>query len=309
MDRLEGMAALVSVAKAGGFSAASRETGIPLATLSRRVADLEAALGVPLLRRSTRQIALTETGQSYFQTCQWVLDEIRDAEETLKGEYRVPKGDLTLTAPMGFGRLHLQPVVTEFLRAYPDINLRLILADRMIDFIEEPIDLALRIAELADSALIARSVGTIRMVVSASPEYLEQCGTPTHPADLARHDCVAWSSLGPLNTWWFHEANADRTFPIRTRFSTSSAESAIDAALSGLGLVQTTSYQAERGVREGGLKILLKDFECAPTPVSLVHAGNRSVPLKLRAFLDFAVPRLSERLRQIEQAVDSQNRA
>jgi DNA-binding transcriptional LysR family regulator len=308
MDRLEGMAALVSVAKAGGFSAASRETGIPLATLSRRVADLEVELGVPLLRRSTRQIALTETAQSYFQACQRILDEIRDAEENLKGEYRMPKGDLTLTAPMGFGRLHLQPVVTEFLRAYPTINLRLILADRMVDFIEEPIDLALRIAELADSALIARSVGNIRMMVSASPEYLERCGTPTHPADLAQHDCIAWSALGPLNTWWFREANTDRTFPIRTRFSTSSAESAIDAALNGLGLVQTASYQAERGVREGGLKILLKDFECAPTPVSLVHAGNRSVPLKLRAFLDFAVPRLSERLRQIERTVDSQSR-
>jgi len=304
MDRLEGMAALVSVVKAGGFSAAARETGIPLATLSRRVADLEADLGVRLLRRSTRQIALTETGQSYFQTCQRVLDDIRDAEETLKGEYRTPKGDLTLTAPMGFGRLHLQPVVMEFLRAYPAINTRLILADRMVDFIEEQIDLALRIAELADSALIARTVGTIRMVVSASPEYLVRFGTPNHPSDLAQHDCVAWSSLGPLNTWWFREANIDCTFPIRTRFSTSSAESAIDAALNGLGLAQTTSYQAERGVRDGGLTIVLKDFECAPTPVSLVHAGNRSVPLKLRAFLDFAVPRLSERLKEIERAIE-----
>lgn len=304
MDRLEGMAALVSVAKAGGFSAASRQTGIPLATLSRRVADLEGELGVRLLRRSTRQVALTETGQSYFQTCQRVLDEIRDAEETLRGEYRTPKGDLTLTAPMGFGRLHLQPVVMEFLRAYPAINTRLILADRMVDFIEEQIDLALRIAELADSALIARTVGTIRMVVSASPEYLVRFGTPNHPSDLAQHDCIAWSSLGPLNTWWFREANTDCTFPIRTRFSTSSAESAIDAALNGLGLAQTTSYQAERGVRDGGLTIVLKDFECAPTPVSLVHAGNRSVPLKLRAFLDFAVPRLSERLKEIERAIE-----
>jgi DNA-binding transcriptional LysR family regulator len=272
------------------------------------VADLEAELGVPLLRRSTRQVVLTETGRSYFQTCQRVLDEIRDAEEILKGEYRTPKGDLTLTAPMGFGRIHLHPVVMEFLRAYPAINLRLILADRMLDFIEEPIDLALRIAELADSGLIARSVGTIRMVVSASPKYLEQYGTPNHPSDLAQHDCIAWSSVGPLNTWWFREANSDRTFPIRTRFSTSSAESAVDAALNGLGLAQTTSYQAERGVRDGGLTILLKDFECAPTPVSLVHAANRSVPLKLRAFLDFAVPRLSDRLKQIERAMDAEIR-
>ena len=304
MDRLEGMAALVSVAKAGGFSAASRVTGIPLATLSRRVADLESDLGVPLLRRSTRQVVLTEMGQSYFQACQRVLDEIRDAEENLKGEYRTPKGDLTLTAPVGFGRLHLQPVVMEFLRAYPAINLCLVLADRMVDFIEEPIDLALRIAELDDSPLIARTLGRIRMVVSASPEYLERYGTPNHPSDLTHYDCIAWSSLGPLNTWWFREGATDRTFQIRTRFSTSSAESAIDAALNGLGIVQTTSYQAERGVRAGDLKLILKDFECVATPVSLVHAGNRSVPLKLRAFLDFAVPRLSHRLKQIERAMD-----
>jgi DNA-binding transcriptional LysR family regulator len=233
-----------------------------------------------------------------------VLDEIRDAEENLKGEYRTPRGDLTLTAPMGFGRLHLQPVVMEFLRVYPAINLRLVLADRLVDFIEEPIDLALRIAELADSPLIARTVGKIRMVVSASLEYLEEHGTPKHPSELALHDCIAWSGLGPLNTWWFREGGTDRTFPIRTRFSTSSAESAIDAALNGLGLVQTTSYQAERGVLDGGLKILLEDFECGPTPVSLVHAGNRSVPLKLRAFLDFAVPRLAHRLKLIEEAMD-----
>jgi DNA-binding transcriptional LysR family regulator len=303
MDRFESMTAFVMVAKAGGFSAASRQLGIPLATISRRVAELESELGVRLLHRSTRQVVLTETGQAFFVTCQRVLDDLKDAEEAVTGEYRSPKGDLTVTAPMGFGRLHLQPVALEFLAAYPDINLRLQLVDRVVDLVEENVDLALRIAELPDSSMIARPLGHVRVVVSASPEYLDRRGTPTHPSELARHDCIAWSTLGPLNTWWFHDGGEDRAFPIRMRLSTTSAESAIAAAQTGLGLTQTTCYQAVQGLRDGQLAIVLQEFECAPTPVSLVYASNRLLPLKVRAFVDFAVPRLADRLRSISSTL------
>src|SRR5579859_6727937 len=284
MDRFESMSAFVAVAKAGGFSAASRQLGVPLATISRRVADLESELGARLLHRSTRQVVLTEVGQTFFATCQRLLDDLKDAEEAVTGEYRSPKGDLTVTAPMGFGRMHLQPVALEFLAAYPDINLRLLLVDRVVDLVEENVDLALRIAELADSSMIARPLGHVRMVVSTSPEYIERRGTPKHPSELVRHDCIAWSTLGPLNTWWFSEGGVDRTFPIRMRLSTTSAESAIAAAQSGVGLAQTTSYQAQQGVRDGRLVVVLRKFECALTPVSLVYASNRLLPLKLRAF-------------------------
>jgi DNA-binding transcriptional LysR family regulator len=170
MDRFESMSAFVAVAKAGGFSAAARAMGIPLPTISRRVADLEAGLGVRLLHRSTRQVVLTESGQTYFATCQRLLDDLKDAEEAVTGEYRSPKGELTITAPMGFGRLHLQPVALEFLAAYPDINLHLLLVDRVVDLVAEHVDVALRIAELGDSSLIARPLGHVRMVVTASPE-------------------------------------------------------------------------------------------------------------------------------------------
>jgi len=299
MDRFESMSAFVAVAKAGGFSAAAREVGVPLATISRRVADLEAELGVRLLHRSTRQVALTEAGTSFFATCQRVLDELKDAEEAVSGEYRTPKGDLAVTAPMGFGRLHLQPVALEFLAAYPEINLRLLLVDRVVDLVEEHIDVALRIAELPDSSLIARPLGHVRMVVTASPKYVERRGTPRHPAELTGHDCIAWATLGPLDTWRFRDAGGDRSFPIHTRLSTTSAESAIAAAQSGLGLAQTTCYQAEQGIRGGALAMVFTDFECAATPVSLVYASNRLLPLKVRAFIDFAAPRLSERLRSI----------
>lgn len=305
MDRLESMSALVAVAKAGGFSAAAREAGIPLATISRRVADLEAALGVRLLHRSTRQVSLTEAGQTYFAACQRVLDDMKDAEEAVTGEYRTPKGDLSVTAPLGFGRLHLQPVALEFLATYPQINLRLQLVDRVVGLVEEHVDVALRIAELPDSSLFARTLGSVSMVVTASPEYLQRRGTPRHPSELVNHDCIAWSSAGPLNTWWFKVGSADQTFRLHTRLSTTSAESAIAAAQSGLGLAQTTCYQAEQGLRDGSLVLVLRGFECAPTPVSLVYASNRLLPLKLRAFVDFAVPRLSERLRLIGAAVAS----
>ena len=167
MDRFEAMSAFVAVAKAGSFSAAAREFGIPLATMSRRVADLETELGARLLRRSTRRLSLTDQGQLFYEACSRILDDVRDAEKSVTGEYRTPKGDLTVTAPGGFGRLHLQPIVIEFLAAYPDINLRLMLVDRVVNLVDERVDAAIRIAELADSSLIARALGHVRIVLCA----------------------------------------------------------------------------------------------------------------------------------------------
>ena len=305
MDRLESMTAFVAVAKARGFSAAARELGVPLATINRRVVDLERNMGVRLLHRSTRQVALTDIGQHFFVTCERILEELREAEEAATGEYRAPKGVLTLTAPMGFGRLYLQPVALEFLAAFPDVNLKLLLVDRVVHLVEENIDLALRISELPDSSLIARPLGHVQMVVSASPAYLERNGAPRTPSDLMRHDCIAWSSVEPLNSWWFKDGANDRTFPVRTRLSTSSADSAVSAAHAGRGLLQTTNYQAEPGLRDGRLALVLRAFECAPTPVSLVCAGQRLLPLKVRAFIDFAVPRLTDRLQSIAATLDA----
>ena len=223
---------------------------------------------------------LTEIGQNFFATCERILEELKEAEEAATGEYRAPKGVLTITAPVGFGRLYLQPVTHEFLTAFPDINLKLLLVDRVVHLIEENIDLALRISELPDSSLIARSLGHVQMVVSASPAYLERHGVPRTPSDLMRHDCIAWSSVEPLNSWWFRDAARDRTFPVRTRLSTTSADSAVSAAHAGVGLVQTTSYQAEPGLRDGRLALVLRSFECAPTPVSLVYARQAPTPVE-----------------------------
>jgi DNA-binding transcriptional LysR family regulator len=299
MDRFDSMTAFVAVAQAGGFSAAARALGVPLATISRRVADLETELGVRLLHRSTRKVALSDAGQKFFASCRQLLDELKDAEEEVKGEYRVPTGELTITAPIGFGRLHLQPIALEFLAAYPQIALRLLLVDRVVNIVEEHVDVALRIADLADSSLIARPLGSIRMLVCASPAYLAQRGKPKHPRELTRHDGVVWSGAAAGSGWWFREGGVEKIFPVRARLFTTTPESALAAAIAGVGLVQITSYQAEAALRDGQLVRVLDKFECAATPVNVVYASNRLVPLKLRAFLDFAVPRLTARLQTI----------
>jgi len=305
MDRLESMTAFVAVARAGGFSAASRELGIPLATISRRVGELESALGVRLLRRSTRQVVVTEAGQKFFAACQRALEDLRDAEEAVSNEDRTPRGELTITAPIAFGRLNLQPVALEFLAAHPQINLRMQLVDRIVNIADEHIDAALRIAHLPDSRLIARTLGSIRVVVCASPAYLKARGAPQRPEDLMQHDCIAWSILGPRDTWWFQDSGREQQYPIRTRLATTLAESAVDAATAGLGLVQTTSYQASQAIGDGRLVIVLRRFECAVTPVSLVYARDRLLPLRLRAFVDFAAPRMKARLRTIATVVEA----
>jgi DNA-binding transcriptional LysR family regulator len=306
MDRLESMSAFVGVARAGGFSAASRELGIPLATLSRRVAELESALGVRLLHRSTRQVVVTDAGRAFFAACQRALDDLRDAQDAVTSEYRTPRGDLSITAPIAFGRLHLQPVALDFLNAYPQINLRLQLTDKVLNIADEHIDVALRIAHLPDSSLTARTLGSTRLVVCGSPAYLKAHGAPLRPEDLMQHDCIAWATLGPRDTWWFRgDSGTDQEYPIRTRLATTLAESALDAAVAGIGLVQATSYQVSQAIGAGHLVVLLRKFECTATPVSLVYVRDRLVPLKLRTFIDFVMPRVTERLRAIAATVES----
>lgn len=306
IDKFESIEAFVAVARAGGFSAASRQLGSPVATVSRKVALLEAAVGVRLFARSTRLVALTEPGRVYYDACRRVLDDLHEADALVGGEYRQPKGELTLTAPIGFGRLHLQPVVHEFLAAYPLIDVNLRLADRVVGLAEEQVDCAVRISALADSSLVARELGHIGIVVCAAPAYLAAQGTPTHPRELLQHPCISWTTLGPYKTWEFRmgEAGAVVPVPIRVRLSTTTSDSAVDAACAGLGLVQATTYQVAEAVRARALVPVLRAFESPPTAVSLVYPSKRLTPLKLRGFLDFVGPRLSERLAAVARIME-----
>jgi DNA-binding transcriptional LysR family regulator len=303
MDKLDSIRVFVSVARAGGFSAASRLLGLPVATVSRKVAELEASLGVRLLERSTRQVVLTETGRDYCDACQRLIDDLRDADDTAAGEYRRPKGELTVTAPTGFGRQHLQPVLIDFMREFPEITMRVLLVDRLVNLLDEHIDVAVRINNLPDSSLVARRVGEIKMVVCGGPGYLERRGTPQHPSELVEHACIAWASLGPQKAWLFSDDGLETMFPVSVRMTATLPDMVLAAAAADLGLAQVTSYQAEAEVRSGQLAPVLRDFEAAPTAVNLVHPSNRRVPLKLRAFMDFAAPRLQERLQATAQVL------
>lgn len=298
MDRLEAMSLFVAAAEAGSLSAAGRRFGIPLATVSRKVSDLERHLKTRLLNRSTRQLTLTDTGHAYLAACRRILDEVGEAERTAAGEYSAPTGELIITAPVVFGRLHVLPVVTGFLAAYPDVTIRLMLADRITQLTEEHIDLAIRIGQLPDSSLVATRIGSIRRVVCASPAYLAEHGMPEAPKDLAAHNCVTFEGLTAPAAWTFATGKTDLTVPIRSRLRVNTAEAAIDAAIAGIGLTRVLSYQIAAAVRSGTLRTVLEAFEPQPWPVSLVHAGNGLLPVKLRAFLDFAAPRLKKRLVQ-----------
>ena len=296
MDRLESMSILVTAIETGSLSAAARRLGLPLTTVSRKVSDLEAHLKTRLLNRSSRQLGLTDAGRSYVAACKRILEDVGEAERAASGEYSAPKGGLMITAPIVFGRLHVLPVVTEFLAAYPDIDIRFVLADHVVNLLEDPIDLALRIGALPDSGLIATRVGAIRRVVCGSPAYFAAHGTPKHPSELATHACVTFEGLMAPDAWTFNTGKSALSVAIHSRLVVNTAEAAVDAATMGLGITRVLSYQIAQAARAGLLSMVLQEFEPPPSPVSLVYAGGRLLPLKLRAFLDFAAPRLKARL-------------
>jgi DNA-binding transcriptional LysR family regulator len=298
MDRLEAMSILLAVVEAGSLSAAARRLGTPLATVSRKVSDLETHLRTRLLNRSGRRISLTDAGRSYVAACKRILEDVEEAERSASGEYSAPKGDLTITAPIVFGRVYVLPIVVEFLAAYREIDVRIMLTDRVANLLEDHIDLAMRIGELPDSSLVATRVGSIRRVVCGSPAYFAERGMPRTPGDLGAHDCITFEGLMSPSAWSFARGRSEVSVPIRSRLTVNTAEAAIDAATAGLGVTRVLSYQIADAARAGRLAVALQEFEPAPWPVSLVYAGQGLLPLKLRAFLDFAVPRLKARLSQ-----------
>jgi DNA-binding transcriptional LysR family regulator len=299
MDRLAAMRVFVEAVDQGSLSAAGRTLGLPLATVSRRLSELEAHIGTRLLTRSTRQLALTDAGQAYLAACRRILDEVGDAEREAAGEYSAPRGELVITAPVVFGRIHVLPLVTDFLRQHPDVHVRLVLGDRALNLVDEHVDLAVRIGALPDSSLIAVRVGEVRRVVCASPAYFAERGLPMHPDDLIGHDGVIFDSLSPSLSWVFRVDRADVAIPIRSRLTVNTANAAIDAAIAGLGVTRVLSYQIAEPQRSGTLQVVLQQYEPPPWPVQLVYAQQGRLPVKLRAFLDATAPALRERMRGI----------
>lgn len=297
MNRLEAMSTLLAAVEAGSLSAASRKLGVPLATVSRRVSDLERVVRTKLLVRTSRRLELTDAGRSYVAACREILAAVDHAERAAAGEYAAPRGEIVITAPIVFGRRHMLPVVVEFLNAYPDIDVRLVLTDRITNFIEDHVDIALRIGTLPDSTLIATRLGSVRRVVCASPEYLKRHRPALRqPDDLKQHTCITFEGLTSSTTWRFTKGKEERSVEVKSRLVVNTAEAAIDAAVAGLGVTRVLSYQIAEALKARALKITLDNFEPEPSPVSLVYAGQGLLPIKTRAFVDFAAERLRRKL-------------
>lgn len=291
MDRLDAMAMFVAVIDTGSLSAAGRRLGVPLPTVSRRIAELEARLGTRLLIRSTRKMALTEAGAAFLVSARRILEQVDEAERSAAGEYLAPRGELVVAAPILFGRLHVVPLVTAFLARHPDVRVRLDLSDRNTDLIDDHIDVAIRIGRLPDSTLVATRLGAVRSMFCASPAFLAAHGTPRTAEELNALDTIVFTALGGRDSWPEGAEGVGRT-----RLTVTTAEAALDAAIAGSGVTRVLSYQAATAVRTGQLQHILPALDGADLDVSLIHAAQGRIAQKTRAFLDMAAPHLRQQL-------------
>jgi DNA-binding transcriptional LysR family regulator len=296
MDRLEAMEIFLAAVEGGSLSSAGRKLGMPLTTVSRKISDLERHLNARLLERSTRKVMPTDAGLDFVAACKAVLQSVHEAERTVAGEYTTPRGDLTVTAPICFGRMHVLPVINAFLERYPDVDVRLVLSDGDCDLQEDRVDVAIRIMNLPDSSLVATRIAHVRPVVCASPEYLERAGRPGHPFELARHACITTGSALAPTPWSFRIDGTEMKLPVRPRLVATTSEAAIDAAIASVGVTQTLCCQTQSARAAGLLEVVLGAYESKPLPIHFVYRRRDRVPMKLRSFLDFAGPRLRVRL-------------
>jgi len=296
MDRLRSMELFAAVAEAGSFAGAARLLHLSPAAVTRAIAALEERLGVRLLNRTTRSLGLTEPGAGYLASVRRVLADLDEAEQVAAGATGTPQGHLRLTAPATFGRMHLMPVLTDFLREQPRLTATLVTLDRVANLIEEGFDMALRIAQLPDSTIVARRIGTVRRLLVASPNYLGRRGMPRKLSDLAGHDLIAFEDLFDRTEWRFVRDGRTQSVDVRPRVAVNDALAAITAAERGDGITGTLSYTVAAQLTAGSLVTVLDDFSPPPVPVQLVYPQGRLVAPKVRAFVDFAAPRLARAL-------------
>ncbi|MDX1374225.1 MAG: LysR family transcriptional regulator [Burkholderiales bacterium] len=289
MDRFESMRVFVAVAEAQGFAPAARRLSMSPPAVTRAVLALEERVGARLFHRTTRVVRLTESGARFLADCKRILADLEEAEVGAAGSHAEPRGQLCVTAPIMFGRMHVAPIVLDFLSRYPKVSARLLFRDSLVDLLDEGIDVAVRIGHLPDSSLRAVQVGSVRRVVCASPAYLAARGAPRAPADLAQHELIASSPGGEPTEWSF--ASGETITPA-ARLTVSGSDVAIAAALAGRGIARVLSYQVAPELRAGGLAIVLAEFEPPPLPVSLVSLEGPRAAAKVRAFVDYAVERL-----------------
>jgi len=293
MDRLQALNVFVAVAEAESFAKGARATGLSAPSATRAINTLETALGARLFTRSTRRVRLTDIGRTYLGEVREILAHLQAADDTASGAANTPVGQLRLTCPQEFGRIHIAPLLTEFLDEYPRVRADVLMVDRIVNLVEEGFDIAVRIGHLPSSELSAVRIGQVRRVICGSPDYFAMRGRPQTPGDLAAHRVVSSGSTPPLNEWRFGVDGA-QSLRVNPQLTVSSLAAAIDIARRGWGLCRVLSYQVGLDLESGTLQTVLEDHEPAPLPIHLVHVEGRRAAAKVRAFIDFAAPRLRQ---------------
>jgi DNA-binding transcriptional LysR family regulator len=292
MDQLHLMNVFAAVADANGFAGAARKLNMSPPMVTRAINELEAHLGVRLLTRTTRMVRVTEAGERYVRDCRSILAELAIADESVMGMHSGLRGQLTITAPAWFGALFITPIITEYLELYPQVSASCWFMDRQVNMIEEGVDVAIRIAELPDSSMQGIRVGSMRLVLCASPAYLARRGTPHNIGDLSAHNVVSASSVLPGLELRFAEEGVPRSVKVESRLRVTTNEAAVAAAVSGFGLTQQMLYKVADPLRDGRLEMVLGAFEPAPLPVHVLHREGRYASGKVRTFLDLVAQRL-----------------
>lgn len=292
MDRFHLINTFVAVVDTNGFAGAARKLNMSPPAVTRAINELELHLGLRLLTRTTRTVRVTDAGERYAQDCRRILAEMAEADESVSGMHASPRGRLTLTAPVLFGGLYVTPIVTEYLSRYRQVNASCIFLDRIVNLMDEGIDVAIRIGELPDSTLQAMRVGQVRRLICAAPEYLAEHGMPLTPDDLQKHTIVASNSASSSPEWKLLDRGEPLSVRLQPRMTTTTNDAAMMAAVQGFGLTRLLSYQVAEHLKAGRLKAVLPDFEPAPLPVHVVHREGRQAPQRVRAFLDLAMERL-----------------
>ncbi|VAW90621.1 Transcriptional regulator, LysR family [hydrothermal vent metagenome] len=286
MDKLQAMSVFVRIAEQGSLTAAANSLEKSLPAVVRMLAALENNLQIRLFNRTTRKIALTEEGRIYLERCRKILAEIDEAERLLLNDQADPSGTITITAPVRFGQMHVAPAINRLINQYPRIQVNLLLLDRIVNMLDEGIDLAVRIAPLGDSTLIAKSVGEIRQVVCASPDILKQYGMPDHPDALSQLPCVRFTGISAGSIWQFQEGSKKISIQVGGSLLCNHVAASVDACVAGIGFGYFYSYQIMPYVKQGKLKMVLQDFELAPQPVSLVYQHRQLMSSTIRIFVD-----------------------
>lgn len=289
MDRLDAMTAFVAVADLNGFAPAARRLRLSPSAVTRLVAALEERVGARLLQRTTRSVTLTEVGARYLERARRILADVEEAEHSAQADRASPSGHLVVSAPVGFGRRHVTPLISAWLKRYPDVAGELRLTDRVVNLVEDGVDCAIRIGHLPDSSLVARAVGDMRRIVVASPAYLATRGTPTTPQALTAHDTIQFGALSAAPEWRFVETGREVRVALKPRFTTNVADVAIWHAEQDGGVTRVLAYQAADALAAGRLTVVLRQFEPPPLPIHIVYPTSRLLSAKVRSFVDLVI--------------------